>query len=101
MAVGEPTQGIVLPRIRGNCPLADPRVNRRVRGSTTAMFEMVSAVDRLGDKLAGSWVRSKLNLTAAASSVVPSENLTLGRSFRSQTLASVEVIPSASWATRS
>src|SRR5687768_4567826 len=91
MAVGDPTHGIWLPRILGNCPLGDASVIRRVVASTTVSSLMRLAADRTGDASAGSLIRSKLNFTAAASRIVLSENFTLGRNFRSHTLASVDV----------
>ena len=102
MAVGEPTHAIVLPKMRGNWPLGADSVIRNVSWSTTAMVVIWLADDRLGHGVvAGSLMRLMLNITASASSSVPSENFTLGRSLRSHTLPSVDVMPWACWATRS
>src|SRR2546430_9151579 len=48
-----------------------------------------------GDALAGSWMRSQLYFTAAASQGVPSLNFMLGCSLSVQTVASLEVSDSA------
>src|SRR4051794_28757301 len=101
MAVGEPIHASWLPMTRGNWPLAEASVIRSVSGSTTVSSDIETAEERTGDASAGSLMRSQLNFTAAASSVVPSENFTSGRNLRVHTLASVDVMPRANWATRS
>jgi hypothetical protein len=53
-----------------------------VRASTTVVAAIEVASVRYGERVAGSFIRSQLNFTAAASSGVPSENTSPSRRVR-------------------
>ena len=67
-AVGDPTfKASRRATMRSNWPFGSLRVISKVSGSTTSMDAICSTMVRSEDWLAGSPIRSQLNLTASAS----------------------------------
>src|SRR5258708_2032681 len=80
MAVGDPIQPSGTTEL-GNTPLLAFNVIFRVVASTTSICWTEVRNDAFDALVAGSAVRTQLNLMAAASYAVPSLNLMLGRIF--------------------
>src|SRR5436190_14062790 len=93
-AVGDPMNGISV-TAPGNRAFLALRVIFSVTASSGSMLAICWARPDRGDALAGSWMRSQLNFTAAASQAVPSVNFMFGWSLRFHTTASLDVNDSA------